>query len=130
MNSAPSSRYRMAKDPITPTSEMALEMGCLCTTTLIAHTTAMMAKIRKRMTSISRGPGHEQAGYQQVQHSDGKERFPGEAHQLVVAEPRKSAANPDEGEQDGAGFGAEPEQRDEPALHNRQQKHPCDEQEH
>src|SRR5579871_1040347 len=52
MNSAPNSRYNTASAPITATSEMALEIGCVCTTTLIAATTAIAAKIRKRMTSI------------------------------------------------------------------------------
>ena len=52
MNSAPSSRYSTASEPITPTSDNALEMGCVCTTTLMAHTTAINAKMRKSMTSI------------------------------------------------------------------------------
>src|ERR1039457_4905679 len=52
MNSAPSSWYRTAREPITPTSDSALEIGCVCTTTLMAHTTATTAKMRKRMTSI------------------------------------------------------------------------------
>ncbi len=37
---------------MTPTSESALEIGCVCTTTLMAQTTAITANVRKRMTSI------------------------------------------------------------------------------
>src|ERR1035438_10000099 len=39
-------------EAITPTSDSALEIGCVCTTTLMAHTTAINAKMRKSMTSI------------------------------------------------------------------------------
>jgi hypothetical protein len=52
MNSAPSERYNMASEPITPTSESALEMGCVCTTTLTAQTTAIAANARNKITSI------------------------------------------------------------------------------
>ena len=45
MNSAPRSKYRTASDPITPTSDSALAIGCVWTTRLIAETTAMKAKI-------------------------------------------------------------------------------------
>src|SRR5882757_6359584 len=106
MNSAPSNRYSTASDPITPTSEIALEIGCVCTTTLMAQTTAIMAKIRKRMTSISDGhlgkPGDQKTSHQQIQNRDREEKLPGEAHQLVVTEPRQRAADPNERKQDGA----------------------------
>src|SRR5580693_1390444 len=106
MNSAPSSRYRIASEPMTPTSEIALEIGCVCTTTLMAQTTAIIAKIRKRMTSISgshlRKPGDQETGHQQIQNRDREEKLPGETHQLVVTEPRQCAANPHEREQSPA----------------------------
>src|ERR1035438_3077447 len=111
MNSAPSNRYNTASDPITAISETALEMGCRCTTTLMAATTAMPANTRKRINSIrfdSRKHGDRQAGGQQVQHGDRKQNLPGEAHQLIVTEARQRAANPDKEEQNGAGLGAEP----------------------
>src|SRR5580692_4968806 len=99
---------------MTPTSEMALEIGCVCTTTLMAHTTAMIAKTRKRMTSISGSQSNQKAGHQQVEHGDREKELPCEAHQLVVAEARQRAANPDERKQNQAHFGAEPEQRQQP----------------
>jgi hypothetical protein len=34
-------------DPMTPMSERALEMGCFCSTTLMAQTTAMNPKRKK-----------------------------------------------------------------------------------
>src|SRR2546425_2455366 len=122
MNSAPSSRYRTASDPITPTSETALEMGWRWITTLIPQTTAMMAKIRNRMTSISTFPGHQKTGDQQVGHGHREENAPGEAHELVVTEPRQRATDPDEGEQQDSGFRSEPEQRQHDWLRRRQEK--------
>ncbi len=96
MNSAPSSRYSTASEPITPTSEMALEMGCVCTTTLMAQVTAMSAKTPKKKISplSSSRSGNQKAGHQQVQNGYREQEFPREAHQLVVAEARQRAANP------------------------------------
>ena len=37
---------------ITPTSDRALEIGCVCTTTLMAQMTAMAANARNKITSI------------------------------------------------------------------------------
>src|SRR3954449_5345903 len=129
MNSAPSSRYRMASEPITPISETALEIGCVCTTTLIAHTTAINAKIRKRITSMSRKPGDQKAGHQQVQHGHREKALPGEPHQLVVAEPRHGAPDPHESEQDKPRLRREPEQGQQPTLNERQKEHSRDDQE-
>src|SRR5580692_10064884 len=103
---------------MTPTSEIALEIGWLCTTTLMAHTTAMIAKTKKSITSISRSQCNHQAGYQQVQHGDREQELPREAHQLVIAEARQRAANPNKREQDAAHLGAKPEQRQQPLLHH------------
>ena len=62
MNSAPSSRYSTASEPITPTSERALEIGCVCTTTLMAHTTAINAKRRKENVHVLElDQGHQKA---------------------------------------------------------------------
>src|ERR1700760_1677198 len=108
---------------MTPTSEIALEIGWVCTTTLIAHTTAMIAKTKKRITSISGSQSNQKAGHQQVEHGDREKELPREAHQLVVAEARQRAANPDKREQDGAYFGAEPEERQQPRLHDGQHEH-------
>src|ERR1017187_9116343 len=131
-NSAPSSRYSTASDPITAMSETALEMGWRCTTTLMAATTAIPAKTRKRIKSISRNSrkrSDHQAGGQQVQHGDREQNLPGEAHQLIVTEARQRAANPDKQEQNGAGLGAEPEQRQQRTLHDRHQEHRRDDEE-
>src|ERR1035438_8158205 len=127
MNSAPSSRYRTAREPITPTSDSALEMGCVCTTTLMAHTTAINAKMRKSMTSIYfvvlfRKPCNQEAGHQQVEHGDREEKLPREAHQLVVTEARKGGAHPHKQEENPSRLGREPEERQQPALHHRQQE--------
>src|SRR5664279_6062776 len=116
MNSAPSSRYRTAREPITPTSYSALEIGCVCTTTLMAHTTATTAKMRKRMTSIYfvvlfRKPGNQKAGHQQIEHGHREEKLPREAHQLVVSETRKRGANPNKQEENRARLPREPEER-------------------
>src|SRR5213075_985808 len=108
MNSAPSNRYNTASEPITPTSEIALEIGCVCTTTLMAQTTAIIAKIRKRVTSMSGNQGDHQAGHQQIQNRNREQEFPGKRHQLVVAEARQRAADPDKGKQNRAHLGAEP----------------------
>src|SRR5438132_4082717 len=125
----------MASDPITPPNESALEMGCVCTTTLKADTTAITAKTTNRITSglitgisgkpaISRNPRHQQTGHQQIQHRDREKELPGEAHQLVVPEPRQRAPNPHEGEEDHARLGAEPKQRQQPALHHWKRENP------
>src|SRR5581483_6507676 len=99
----------MASDPMTPISDTALEIGCVCSTTLMPHTTAINAKIRKSMTSMSRIQRNDKAGHQQVQHGNREKAFPREGHQLVVAEARQRSPNPDEREQDEAHLRAEPE---------------------
>src|ERR1035437_1335232 len=134
MNSAPSSRYRTAREPITPTSDSALEIGCVCTTTLMAHTTAINAKMRKSMTSIYfvvlfRKPCNQEAGHQQVEHGHREEKLPREAHQLVVTEAGQRGANPHKEEEDRSRLGREPEQRQEPGLHHGQQEDARDDQE-
>src|ERR1035437_3880771 len=127
MNSAPSSRYSTASEPITPTSDSALEIGCVCTTTLMAHTTAINANVRKRMTSIYfvvlfRKPGNQKAGHQQIEHGHREEKLPREAHQLVVTETGKRGAHPHKQEENRTGLCREPEERQQPALHDRQQE--------
>src|ERR1019366_2945421 len=94
---------------------MALEIGWDCPTTLKPQTTAIAAKMRKRMTSMFRKRSgkhsHQEAGDQQVEDGHREHELPREGHQLIVAETRQRAANPDEQEQQGAGLGGEPEQR-------------------
>src|SRR3954462_14162749 len=97
-------------------------MGCDCTTTLMAHTTAISAKIRNRMTSMSGKPGDQEAGHEQVQYGNREKALPRKAHQLVVAEARQRAPHPDEYEQNEADLRQKPEQRQKPALDNRQQE--------
>src|SRR5579871_2597966 len=115
-NSAPSSRYKTARDPMTPMSEMALEIGWDCTITLKPQMTAIAAKMRKRITSMSGEESHQQSGDQEVEDGHGEHEFPREGHQLIVAEARQRAANPDEDEQERAGFGGKPEERQERVL--------------
>src|SRR5437763_17063250 len=97
MNSAPSSRYNTASDPITPMSDNALEMGWVCTTRLTAQTTAIAANARNKITSIplSRKQRHHQTGGEQVQYGSRKQELPSEAHQLIVSKTGKCSANPD-----------------------------------
>src|SRR5215472_3839786 len=124
MNSAPSSRYSTASDPITPTRESALAIGCVCTTTLMAETTAIAAKARNKITSIdlSRKQRHQKTRGEQVQHSGREQEFPGEAHQLIVAETWQGAANPDPDKQQKSGLGREPEHRHDYGCDRRNQQ--------
>src|SRR5579872_7452151 len=99
--------------PITPTSESALEIGCFCSTRLMAQPTVNAANSRNKMTSSILGEGHQQSGYEQVGDRDGEHKGPRKAHQLVIAESRHRPANPDVQEQNHADLGREPEQRQE-----------------
>src|SRR5579872_2851808 len=104
MNSPPRRRYNAASAPITPTSESALEIGCVCTTRLMPQSTAIAAKIMKRSPSIfvreSLGQCHHQAGEEQVGHGHREHEGPRKPHELVIAEARERPANPDVNEQD------------------------------
>src|SRR5712692_9829731 len=100
-------------------------MGWVCTTTLTAHTTAIAANARNKITSMlffSRKQRHHQAGDEQVQHGNGEEKLPRKTHQLVVAEARKRPANPDEGKQQESGLSRKPEQRHGHGLDRRRQQ--------
>src|SRR5665213_3438344 len=126
MNSPPSSRYNAASAPITPTSEIALEIGCDCITRLMPQTTATAAKIMKRSASIivreSLGQSHHEAGEKQVGHGHRKHEGPGEAHELVIAEARESAANPNVHEENDEHLGREPDDRHERERHRGNQE--------
>src|SRR6185295_13273694 len=100
MNSPPNSRYSAASAPMTPTSDKALEIGCVCTTRLMPQITAIAAKIMKRRASISGEQGHQKGRNEKVDQRYRKHEGPGEAHQLIVAEPRQRRADPNEHEQD------------------------------
>src|SRR5450755_974208 len=102
---------------------MALEMGWDCTTTLKPHTTAVAANMRKRMTSISGEERHHEAGDQKVEDGHGEHKLPSEGHQLIVAEARQRAANPDKKEQQCSGLGRKPEQGKQRSLQGGDQKH-------
>src|ERR1035438_10296713 len=122
MNSPPSSRYRTASEPITPTSERALEMGCDCSTRLMAQPTAIAAKVRKSKPSIRTNPallrceGHQQARHQEIHDGHREQESPGEPHQLVIAEARQRAADPDEEKNEQPRLGQEPKQRNQNRL--------------
>src|SRR6478609_2296311 len=110
MNSPPNSRYSAASAPITPTSDRALEIGCVCTTRLMPQITAIAAKIMNRRASISGVKGHQKGRDEQIDQRHRKHEGPGKAHQLIVAEPRQSRADPDEHEQDDADLRRKPKQ--------------------
>src|ERR1041385_3869853 len=107
MNSAPSSRYSTASEPITPINDSALAMGWVWITTVIPQTTAIRANTKNRKTSISEEPGHQKSGDEQIQDGDREKEFPGKRHELVVTKPGQRAAHPNEGEQQKSGFGRE-----------------------
>src|SRR5689334_18992729 len=109
MNSPPSSRYSAARAPITPTSDKALEIGCVCTTRLMPQITAIAAKIMNRRASISGEKGHQKGRNKQVDQRHREHEGPGEAHQLIVAEPRQCRADPDEHEQNDENLRRKPE---------------------
>src|ERR1700742_3699417 len=128
MNSPPSKRYRAAKAPMTPISESALEIGCFCAMRFMAQTTAIAAKSRKRIASIVsqsllRIQRHDQRRHEQVHQRDWEHKCPGKSHQLIVAEPRKSAANPYINEQNRSYFRRKPEDWKQRHGDNRNQKY-------
>src|SRR5437660_2499272 len=106
-NSAPSSKYRTAREPITPIKESALAIGCFWRTRLNPQTTATMAQMMNIQLSIkgsphvSRKQRDKERGEQQIRERAWKEKCPSKMHQLVIAEPRKCPANPDISEQQG-----------------------------
>jgi len=60
---------------MTPMSEIALDMGCVWTTTFTAHTTAAMANTRNRIRSMEKLVSlqrHHKAGDQQIRQGDRK----------------------------------------------------------
>src|SRR5262249_12140582 len=94
-------------------SESALEIGWVCTTTLIAQITAINANARNKITSIqfSRKQRHQQSSDEQVKNGGWEQAFPSKCHQLVITEARQRSANPDKYKQQYAGLGNKPEQR-------------------
>src|SRR5262249_52024121 len=117
---------------MTPTSDNALEIGCVWTTRLTALTTARNANTKKRIASIfaSGKNRDEQAGQQQVHNRDREQKCPRQAHQLVVTIARQRGAHPDKHKQQEAGFGPEPEQRNQNLPQERNQKDRRDTDEH
>src|ERR1700683_4171740 len=109
---------------MTPISESALAMGCRCTTTLMADTTAIIAKSRKKNRSIvySGVKGHQEAGDEQIEQRRGKQTLPGKTHQLVITEAGQRCANPHENEEQEAALGEKPEERHQ-NRNERREKH-------
>src|SRR5574337_582971 len=100
-NSAPSSRYSTASEPITTISDSALLMGCRCASRFIAPATQMMAKIvnisRCSIGSYAAQPsslcvlrlqGNHQACHHQIRNGQRQQDLPAKGHQLVIAETR------------------------------------------
>src|SRR5215469_17105598 len=76
------------------------------------QTTAMAAKRRKRIASILVGyHRYQQRRNEEIDNRHGEHEGPREAHQLVIAEPRKRRADPDKHKQDDTDLRREPEQR-------------------
>src|SRR5271157_3698805 len=120
---------------MTPTSERALEMGCVCNTRLMAQPTAITAKVRKSQTSMSvpallRRESHQQARHQEIHDGHREQEGPGEPHQLVVSKTRQRAADPDEEENEQPGLGEEPEERDQNRLQKGDQEEHAQAEEH
>src|ERR1019366_8164022 len=110
-NSAPSSRYSSASEPITTISDNALLMGCFCTSRLIAapmHTAPKMMNKARCMIVTFPAPTarrvnlrtrellqrYNQAGNQNVCDRQRQQELPTERHQLVIAEAGQRAPNP------------------------------------
>src|SRR5260370_14125310 len=93
-------------------------MGWVCTTRLIAETTAMAAKMRKisAVINLFRSQRHDQRSRQQIDHGQRKQSDPGEAHQLVVTETRQRRPHPNEQKKQYPRLTAEPEQRHQDHL--------------
>src|SRR6185312_2024739 len=124
MNSPPRRRYRTASEAITPTREIALEIGCFCTTTLMAQSTATSAKMpKKRRSTILREQSHQKAGEQQIYQRDREKELPREAHQLVITKTRESRANPDENKKQKTDFRQEPENRSKCGWNGPEDRH-------
>src|SRR5271167_1391686 len=86
-NSAPSSRYSRASEPITTISDRALLMGCFCTSRLIAPPIHTAPKMRKRARCmVLTNP---------VPHEHRYQKLPAKRHQLVITEAGQRTPDPD-----------------------------------
>src|SRR5450759_3545389 len=98
-NSAPSSRYSSASEPITTISDRALFMGCFCTSRLTAPPTHSAAKMKNRtrgnMVNCRSLQRHDQAGDDDIRNGQRQKKLPAEGHELVITETRQCAADPD-----------------------------------
>src|SRR6266545_5710587 len=108
-NSAPSSRYSTASDPITTISDRALLMGWRCASRFTAPATASAAKMKNKIKCsmfvyTSRGIAshalpltfqrNHQARNQNVGYGQRQQHLPAERHQLVIAETRQRSTHP------------------------------------
>src|SRR5579883_640530 len=110
MNSPPRSRKRTASDPMTPTSESALEIGCLCSTRFTPQTTAIPANRKNRIESIGLKERHQKTGHEKIQNGHGEHKGPGEMHELVVTETGQRRAYPYIKKQNDSDLRGEPKQ--------------------
>src|SRR5208282_3619087 len=125
-----------ASDPITTISDNALLMGCFCARRLIAPPTQTAAKTKKRTrcnmifihpaeTARPVQPSesrllqcHHQGSNHNVRDGERQKKFPAEGHELVIAETRQRAADPDVDENESKYPHGEPENRQQ-RLHDR-----------
>src|SRR5579862_1036441 len=95
------------------------------------QTTAMAAKMRKRIASILfRSHRHQKRGDKEVDDCHREHECPGEMHQLVVAKARQRAADPNEQEQNEPYLSREPEEMQQNLSQNRNQEDARNPQEH
>src|ERR1017187_9459048 len=138
-NSAPSSRYSSAREPITTISDRALLMGCFCTSRLLAapmHTAPKMMNKARCMIVTFPAPTacrvnlrtrellqrNNQAGDQNICNRQRQQELPTERHQLVVTEAGQRALDPDVNKDKSQHLHHEPDDRQE-CLQNGRPKH-------
>src|SRR4051812_5977316 len=103
---------------MTPMSERALEMGCFCSTRLMAQPMEVIAQtINKNVSMLE--DRHAERGREQIQQRARKQKRPGEMHELIVTETRQGAADPNISEEQQSGLAGKPEDRCEISLQER-----------
>src|SRR5712692_3681017 len=135
-NSAPSSRYSTASEPITTISDSALLIGCRCTSRFTAPATQITPKIRNIIrcmcsvlgsqsavpsfslsenwrleTALLRLQRHNQGRNYQVRDGQRQQELPSESHELVITKARQRSTNPDINKQKAKHPQQEPEHR-------------------
>src|SRR5271165_4233933 len=108
-----------ASEPITTISDSALLMGCRCASRLIAPPTQTAAKMKKstrcsiaiQLLTAALRQRHDQAGDHNIRDGQRQKKLPPEGHELVIAETRQRAADPDVNKDESENPQGKPENR-------------------